>query len=151
MLQSGMDYLNSRLMFGMVPGLESTRKLCEVLGNPQNKFKTIHVVGTNGKGSGKKDLYYYAMIKFQPSVKMTANNVGVSRGDNKKGNEWRDSLAGAALCGKNKAILLLVDDSNTSNYAVTKSSKSKIAHGYVFGGELAVGKKSWNALVNSTK
>ena len=47
----GMDYLNSRLMFGMVPGLESTRKLCEVLGNPQTKFKTIHIVGTNGKGS----------------------------------------------------------------------------------------------------
>lgn len=47
----GMDYLNSRLMFGMVPGLESTRKLCEILGNPQAKFKTIHIVGTNGKGS----------------------------------------------------------------------------------------------------
>ena len=38
-------------MFGMMPGLASTRKLCEVLGNPQKKFKTIHVVGTNGKGS----------------------------------------------------------------------------------------------------
>lgn len=59
MLQSGMDYLNSRLMFGMVPGLESTRKLCEVLGNPQNKFKTIHVVGTNGKGSTS---YYLAGV-----------------------------------------------------------------------------------------
>ena len=47
----GMDYLNSRLMFGMVPGLESTKKLCEILGNPQTKFKTIHIVGTNGKGS----------------------------------------------------------------------------------------------------
>ncbi len=38
-------------MFGMMPGLTTTRKLCEVLGNPQKKFKTIHVVGTNGKGS----------------------------------------------------------------------------------------------------
>jgi dihydrofolate synthase/folylpolyglutamate synthase len=35
----------------MMPGLASTRKLCEALGNPQKKFKTIHVVGTNGKGS----------------------------------------------------------------------------------------------------
>ena len=34
-----------------MPGLASTRKLCEALGNPQKKFKTIHVVGTNGKGS----------------------------------------------------------------------------------------------------
>lgn len=51
MQNAGMEYLNSRLMFGMEPGLESTRKLCEALGNPQKKFKTIHVVGTNGKGS----------------------------------------------------------------------------------------------------
>lgn len=51
MSQSGMEFLNSRLMFGMQPGLESTRKICAALGNPQQKFKTIHVVGTNGKGS----------------------------------------------------------------------------------------------------
>lgn len=51
MQNAGMEYLNSRLMFGMMPGLSSTRRLCEALGNPQKKFKTIHVVGTNGKGS----------------------------------------------------------------------------------------------------
>lgn len=55
----GMDYLNSRLMFGMVPGLESTRKLCKALGNPERTFKTIHIVGTNGKGSTS---YYLAGI-----------------------------------------------------------------------------------------
>ncbi len=38
-------------MFGMVPGLESTFKICETLGNPQESFRTVHVVGTNGKGS----------------------------------------------------------------------------------------------------
>lgn len=59
MQTAGMEYLESRLMFGMVPGLESTRKLCEALGNPQQKFKTIHVVGTNGKGSTS---YYLAGI-----------------------------------------------------------------------------------------
>lgn len=51
MQTAGMEYLESRLMFGMVPGLESTRRLCEALGDPQKKFKSIHVVGTNGKGS----------------------------------------------------------------------------------------------------
>ena len=55
----GMDYLNSRLMFGMVPGLESTRKLCNALGNPERSFKTIHIVGTNGKGSTS---YYQAGV-----------------------------------------------------------------------------------------
>jgi len=31
--------------------LDNTLALCEALGNPQNKFKTVHVAGTNGKGS----------------------------------------------------------------------------------------------------
>ena len=32
-------------------GLQNITALCEALGNPQNKFKSIHVAGTNGKGS----------------------------------------------------------------------------------------------------
>jgi dihydrofolate synthase / folylpolyglutamate synthase len=31
--------------------LDNIIDICELLGNPQNKFKTIHVAGTNGKGS----------------------------------------------------------------------------------------------------
>lgn len=31
--------------------LTNTLALCEILGNPQEKFKSIHVAGTNGKGS----------------------------------------------------------------------------------------------------
>jgi dihydrofolate synthase/folylpolyglutamate synthase len=31
--------------------IHNTITLCEALGNPQNKFKSIHVAGTNGKGS----------------------------------------------------------------------------------------------------
>jgi dihydrofolate synthase/folylpolyglutamate synthase len=33
------------------PDLTNTLLLCEALGNPQLKFKSIHVAGTNGKGS----------------------------------------------------------------------------------------------------
>ncbi len=32
-------------------GLEKITQLCEALGNPQNTFKSIHIGGTNGKGS----------------------------------------------------------------------------------------------------
>lgn len=32
-------------------GLESVSCLCELLENPQDKFKSIHIAGTNGKGS----------------------------------------------------------------------------------------------------
>ena len=33
------------------PGLDNTNQLLQVLDNPHTKFKTIHVAGTNGKGS----------------------------------------------------------------------------------------------------
>jgi dihydrofolate synthase/folylpolyglutamate synthase len=56
--QETIDYLYSRLpVFQNIgarafkPGLHTTLQLCSHLGNPQEKFKTIHVGGTNGKGS----------------------------------------------------------------------------------------------------
>ena len=33
------------------PGLQNITKLCEFFGNPQDKIKTVHIGGTNGKGS----------------------------------------------------------------------------------------------------
>lgn len=33
------------------PNLDNTIKMCELLGNPHNQFKSIHIAGTNGKGS----------------------------------------------------------------------------------------------------
>ena len=33
------------------PGLKNIELLCAELGNPQNNFPTIHIAGTNGKGS----------------------------------------------------------------------------------------------------
>lgn len=33
------------------PGLENIQKLCDFFGNPQKKLQTIHIGGTNGKGS----------------------------------------------------------------------------------------------------
>jgi dihydrofolate synthase/folylpolyglutamate synthase len=56
--QQTVDYLFTRLpMFSRIgaaalkPDLTNTVKLCDALGNPQNKFKSIHIAGTNGKGS----------------------------------------------------------------------------------------------------
>jgi dihydrofolate synthase / folylpolyglutamate synthase len=37
--------------FGMKPGLSRITRLLAELGNPQDAFDTVHVVGTNGKGS----------------------------------------------------------------------------------------------------
>ncbi len=44
-------YLEEVASFGIHPGLERITALLEELGNPQHTYKTIHVTGTNGKGS----------------------------------------------------------------------------------------------------
>ena len=46
-----LNELFQKQRFGIKPGLERTLELCEVAGNPQNKFRSVHVAGTNGKGS----------------------------------------------------------------------------------------------------
>lgn len=52
------DYLYTRLpMFSRIgapalkPGLDNITRLCKSLGDPHKKFKSIHIAGTNGKGS----------------------------------------------------------------------------------------------------
>jgi dihydrofolate synthase/folylpolyglutamate synthase len=44
-------YILSRELFGMRFGLDRMRRLMTTLGNPQLRFDSIHVVGTNGKSS----------------------------------------------------------------------------------------------------
>ncbi|HVN66880.1 MAG TPA: Mur ligase family protein, partial [Candidatus Sulfotelmatobacter sp.] len=44
-------YLESLEKFGINFGLERVRRLLAELGGPQDKFRSIHVAGTNGKGS----------------------------------------------------------------------------------------------------
>jgi dihydrofolate synthase/folylpolyglutamate synthase len=45
------DYVNGLERLGMRLGLERVTKLVEALGSPQEAYRTIHVVGTNGKSS----------------------------------------------------------------------------------------------------
>jgi dihydrofolate synthase/folylpolyglutamate synthase len=45
------QFLYGLQMFGANFGLENTRKLAALAGNPQKKLRFIHVAGTNGKGS----------------------------------------------------------------------------------------------------
>ncbi|MDQ5984229.1 MAG: Folylpolyglutamate synthase [Eubacteriales bacterium SKADARSKE-1] len=46
-----LNEINKRLKFGIKPGLSRIKKLLNLMGNPQNNLKFIHVAGTNGKGS----------------------------------------------------------------------------------------------------
>lgn len=45
------DVLKGALQFGIKPGLERISGLMSLLGDPQDRFRSVHIAGTNGKGS----------------------------------------------------------------------------------------------------
>src|SRR5271170_3667176 len=45
------QFLYGLQIFGANFGLENTRQLAALAGNPQEKLRFIHIAGTNGKGS----------------------------------------------------------------------------------------------------
>lgn len=46
-----LEKIHGLLHFGSRPGLDRILKLFDLIGNPQDKCKFVHVAGTNGKGS----------------------------------------------------------------------------------------------------
>lgn len=49
--QQTLDYIHSLNKFGKKAGLNNITRLLELMGNPQDKLKYVHIAGTNGKGS----------------------------------------------------------------------------------------------------
>ena len=59
--EEALEFLFSRLpMFSrsgsaaLKKGLDNITALCAALGHPQNKFPSVHIAGTNGKGDQGK-------------------------------------------------------------------------------------------------
>lgn len=48
---AALKFLYELQKLGMKFGLDNIKKLCAFLGNPELKYPTIHIAGTNGKGS----------------------------------------------------------------------------------------------------
>lgn len=46
-----LDWIHNRGKFGIKPGVKRMTWMLNELGNPQDKIRGVHVVGTNGKGS----------------------------------------------------------------------------------------------------
>lgn len=46
-----LQYIHSKVWTGGTFGIDSTRELLSLMGNPEKKLKFVHVAGTNGKGS----------------------------------------------------------------------------------------------------
>ena len=95
--QQTIDYLFSQLpMFSRVGAsaykedLHNTIALCNSLDNPQHKFKSVHIAGTNGKGSTshmlaailqqngyKTGLYTSPHIKdFRERIRINGKKIG---------------------------------------------------------------------------
>lgn len=49
--EEALAYMDRLSLLGWQPGLERFTEFCERLGNPQDGFRSVHVAGTNGKGS----------------------------------------------------------------------------------------------------
>ncbi len=88
--KDSIKYINENSANKIIPGLSNMEKLCSLLGNPQKKIKTIHIAGTNGKGSvgafiaqGLIENNYSVGRYISPSVlnyrdKLTYNNNWIS-------------------------------------------------------------------------
>jgi dihydrofolate synthase/folylpolyglutamate synthase len=50
-IEEAINWIHSRLPFGSRPGLERVAALLEKVDHPEKKVPTIHIAGTNGKGS----------------------------------------------------------------------------------------------------
>ena len=57
-----LDELYNLSKFGIKLGLDNIKTIMDRLGNPQNSYKTIHIAGTNGKGS-TASMLEYALIE----------------------------------------------------------------------------------------
>lgn len=49
--QKALDFIYNRQHFGIKLGLDNITRLAEWLGNPEKAYRSVHVAGTNGKGS----------------------------------------------------------------------------------------------------
>ncbi len=72
------------------PGLKNIELLCAEIGNPQNNFPTIHIAGTNGKGSTS---HYIASILQSAGYK----NVGLHTSPHLKDFRERIKISGAMI------------------------------------------------------
>lgn len=59
--EQAIEFIHSTYKFGSNLGLERIKRLMELLNNPQNSYKIIHVAGTNGKGSTCSLINYVLM------------------------------------------------------------------------------------------
>jgi len=67
-MKKASELLSSCEKFHITLGLDRIKKILELLDNPQEKYKVIHVAGTNGKGSTCKIINEILIQKFKTGL-----------------------------------------------------------------------------------
>jgi len=126
-------YLLSLELFGMRFGLDRMRRLMTVLGSPQERFGSIHVVGTNGKSStarmtaailsrhGLRTGTYLSphLVSFTERIRVDDADVAPGR--------FAASVARAAAAAEKVDRTLAPDDRVTQFEALTAAAYSELA------------------------
>lgn len=112
--QEAIEFIHSTYKFGSKLGLQNISKLTELLGNPQNSYKIIHVAGTNGKGSTSNMIHdvlmssgYKTGLFISPYLEEFTERIQVSKKHIEK-----ESLARITNLVKEKIDIMLKEGYN---------------------------------------
>jgi dihydrofolate synthase/folylpolyglutamate synthase len=126
-------YLLGLELFGMRFGLDRMRRLMTALGSPQERFRSIHVVGTNGKSStarmtsailerhGMRTGAYLSphLVSFTERIRIAERDVAPER--------FAAAVARAAHAAEKVNRTLEADDRVTQFEALTAAAYSELA------------------------
>ncbi len=126
-------YLLSLELFGMRFGLDRMRRLMTALGSPQERFRSIHIVGTNGKSStarmasailerhGMRTGTYLSphLVSFTERIRVAERDVEPER--------FAAAVARAARAAEKVNRTLEADDRVTQFEALTAAAYSELA------------------------
>jgi dihydrofolate synthase/folylpolyglutamate synthase len=126
-------YLLGLELFGMRFGLDRMRRLMTALGSPQERFRSIHVVGTNGKSStarmtsailqrhGMRTGTYLSphLVSFTERIRIAERDVAPER--------FASAVARAAAAAEKVNRTLEPDDRVTQFEALTAAAYSELA------------------------
>ncbi|PFA64575.1 bifunctional folylpolyglutamate synthase/dihydrofolate synthase [Bacillus sp. AFS015802] len=96
--EKSVEWIHSRLRLGIKPGLMRMDRLLEELGNPHQKLQTVHIGGTNGKGS--------TVTYLRHVLQESGYKVGTFTSPYFERFNERISIDGAPLCDEELVLLV---------------------------------------------